>query len=141
MEKEFIPYGLALKMKQLGFDEVCLAWFNTKSNDSLSFCDLFGFVNEHTDEDFHINSKDLKVSAPTWQAAFAWFREEHNLIASVWQIGVGIENGLSSFEYMIDKLNNLGLSQYEENFPFTSYEEAEQTCLEKLIEILEQKQK
>ena len=29
MEKEFVPYELALRMKQLGFEEPCVAhWFN-----------------------------------------------------------------------------------------------------------------
>lgn len=30
MEKEFVPYEQALALKELGFDEPCLAWHNSK---------------------------------------------------------------------------------------------------------------
>ena len=30
MEKEFVPYELALRMKELGFDEPCFGYYNNK---------------------------------------------------------------------------------------------------------------
>jgi hypothetical protein len=126
MEKEFVPYELALKLKELGFDEECFSYYdlNNKPN-------FFG-------SDNLMDTHCVQVNRPTYSQAFRWFREEHYLISSIYQLSVNVKTGLSSFEYMIDKLNNLGLSQFIEDFPYNTYEEAEIACLENLIELVEQ---
>jgi hypothetical protein len=127
MEKEFVPYELALKLKELGFDEECFSYYdlNNKPN-------FFG-------SDNLMDTHCVQVNRPTYSQAFRWFREEHYLISSIYQLSVNVKTGLSSFEYMIDKLNNLGLSQFIEDFPYNTYEEAELACLENLIELVESK--
>jgi hypothetical protein len=127
MEKEFVPYELALKLKELGFDEECFSYYdlNNKPN-------FFG-------SDNLMDTHCVQVNRPTYSQAFRWFREEHYLISSIYQLSVNVKTGLSSFEYMIDKLNNLGLSQFIEDFPYNTYEEAEIACLENLIELVESK--
>lgn len=127
MEKEFVPYELALKIKELGFDEECFSYYdlNNKPN-------FFG-------SDNLMDTHCVQVNRPTYSQAFRFFREKHYLISSIYQLGVSIKTGLSSFEYMIDKLNNLGLSQFIEDFPYNTYEEAEIACLENLIELVESK--
>jgi hypothetical protein len=49
MEKEFVPYNLSLRMKQLGFDEPCLAWYqddtlrvDVNANQSIKFHEYLG---------------------------------------------------------------------------------------------------
>jgi hypothetical protein len=54
MTQEFVPYQLALELKQLGFDEPC---FGTAS-----------------DIDITLKS-DIKM--PLYQQAFRWFRDNH----------------------------------------------------------------
>ena len=127
MEKEFVPYELALKIKELGFDEECFSYYdlNNKPN-------FFG-------SDNLMDTHCVQVNRPTYSQAFRFFREKHYLISSIYQLGVSVKTGLSSFEYMIDKLNNLGLSQFIEDFPYNTYEEAEIACLENLIELVESK--
>jgi hypothetical protein len=135
MEKEFVPYELAVKLKELGFDEPCFRLYkNIKEykeriagGDLITNTNLLKFENSNY------------CASPTFSQAFRWFREEHYLISSIYQLSVNVKTGLSSFEYMIDKLNNLGLSQFIEDFPYNTYEEAELACLEKLIEIVESK--
>ena len=63
MQKEFIPYKLALKMKKLGFDEPCFAWFfkSEPSKVQMSYC--------HNSCDWLLGDN---CSAPTWQSAFDW---------------------------------------------------------------------
>ena len=62
MEKEFVPYELAVKLKKLGFDEECLSYYFNKQ---LSFGSktAYGEV----------------VEAPLYQQAFRWFREKYKL--------------------------------------------------------------
>jgi hypothetical protein len=64
MEKEFLPYDRALKLKQLGFDESC-----------------FGFY--YDDGELKIKEGNYSrlgyLNAPTFSQAFRWFREEYDL--------------------------------------------------------------
>ena len=72
MEKEFVTYEQALKLKELGFDEKCLAFYNGKFLDSTEY-DFDSCV-----------SKDIGycVAAPLKQQVFRWFRDVwgHNLL-------------------------------------------------------------
>lgn len=69
MEKEFIPYEQALDLKQLGFDEPCMAQWN----DSNGF-DGFGGNYRNS----YFNYPD-QIAAPLYQQAFRWFREKYGL--------------------------------------------------------------
>ncbi len=55
MDKEFVPYELALRMKKLGFDEPCFNASNILS--------------------YHQKS----IGIPIYQQAFRWFREKYGL--------------------------------------------------------------
>lgn len=139
MEKEFVPYELALRLKALGFNEKCYGYF-TRDKEFFYFDvdDLSSAYTKNMDNLVVNSVNGLECTAPLYQQAFRWFREKHNLIGKVWQFSVS-EDEKSSYEYMIDKLNNLGLGQYIQDFPFSSYEEAELACLKKLIEIVKEK--
>ena len=62
MEKEFVTYELAVKLKALGFDEECLSYYFNKQ---LSFGSK--------------TSYGEVVEAPLYQQAFRWFREKYKL--------------------------------------------------------------
>jgi hypothetical protein len=125
MEKEFVPYELALKIKQIGYkkegvDEDCFAFYDEEEY-------LFT-VREQDD----INEEWL--IAPTFSQAFRWFREEYDL-----RIWIESNHGVSKFEYVIATTNhNFIDKQFNDFSSYKTYEEAELECLEKLIEIVEQ---
>jgi hypothetical protein len=113
MEKEFIPYEIALKLKELGFDEPCLArylivtfWERVTGEIKLQMTDCA------------INEKYL-IKAPLYQQAFRWFREKHNLHCNIDPWGYCI------FDF-----------DHTEKTGFETYEEAELECLKKLIKII-----
>jgi hypothetical protein len=87
MKEQFLDYNTALKLKELGFDEKCIAFYNTKSETSLAFCELFGFINEKEKEDYHINSIEKNCSAPLYQQIIDWFREKYGL-----HIDIGLDD-------------------------------------------------
>jgi len=122
MNKEFIPYEQALELKEVGFDEPCLAFYNGKFLDS-------------TDYDFdNGTSKDigLCIVAPLYQQAFRWFREKYKLIFH-------IECDYNSFLGYIDGYIPIySLYPYSRDC-YKTYEEAELACLKKLIEIVKNK--
>jgi hypothetical protein len=131
MEKEFVTYELALKMKVLGFDEPCLAIYDnyTDENDK-----------DDSDRFFYIRTEgwpkelfDRVTPVPLFSQAFRWFRKNYRLSVLIHDclddyIGEIVEWTISE-----DKVIHEVPSRIE------TYEEAELACLEKLIEIVESK--
>lgn len=84
MKKQFVTYEIALKLKELGFDEGCLMYWSkyyspyfggTKSNETPILVDF--------EEKLYEQRKELPrkyYSAPLWQQVIDWLREEHNIL-------------------------------------------------------------
>ena len=132
MNREFVPYELAVKLKQLGFDEQCISHYTAYGK----FSNDYSAPRKYNSE-FELGSY---ISAPTLSQAFRWFREKHNLISIITTI--------PSFHTMYaSKYKSHTYYQFQ---PFKwvdgkylindTYEEAELACLDKLIKIVETKQ-
>jgi hypothetical protein len=133
MENEFIPYNLAVKLKDLGFNLPCYMYIYT--GDTGNNYDHYIGVKPIDSRDWNGKS-DLCVSRPTFSQAFRWFRDKYNLDSC---LKPEIISGKKSYDFYIWIDNNEDLE-----FGVTkisTYEEAELICLEKLIEIVEQKEK
>ena len=121
MNKDFTKYEQALALKELGFDEPCWAWWHIEDCDT-RFC----YSEQRSPI---INSRETEiVGLPTFSQAFRWFREKHGLCGYV-------EGMFPWCRYYINTIDD----RYEGHKEMT-YEEAEQTCLDKLIEIIKNKQ-
>jgi len=147
MEKEFVPYDRALKLKEIGFDiESDNLYFHSWGNVSESnkkYCTIGKLYNIWKDVDEtgcfypHVLScpnsgriQDHFILAPTFSQAFRWFREKHGLVFNL--VGSGPYYPSIALTYM-DGDSDIEL------YEFDTYEEAELACLDKLIEILENK--
>jgi hypothetical protein len=124
MEKEFIPYEQALKLKELGFDEPCFG-FHSK---------IHGLMMVKTSGSSSLYKDAGECLAPTYSQAFRWFRENYNLISSIDTIIYGCTLNEQEFHYKI--ITNTGVGSYGQ---FGTYEEAELECLKKLLEIVKEK--
>jgi hypothetical protein len=138
MEKEFVNYELSLRMKALGFDEPCFSYYELdgrlsdtpkESGDDIKYqgdCKFDNHQNTYLDE-------DESCSAPTWHQAFRWFESKgyRNYVASN-QFG-----GEVNYWFAITPPEELTYSDVEGR---STKEAAELACLDKLIEIVEQKQ-
>jgi hypothetical protein len=116
MENLFIPYELASELKELGFDETCLAYY----------------YNGEIEYRSHTNNimQRFRYAAPTFSQCFRWFREKYNL-----HIGI-----CHSVNGKFDCWTNDGqLLENGKYCDFNTYKEAELACLEKLIEIIKTK--
>jgi len=128
MEKEFVPYELSLELKQLGMD---LGWYN-----------YLNFYDSSTKE-FCFVMKD--VPAPLYQQAFRWFREKYGLCGHIKP--ENNEDDIIAWEYVILTIVDdfAGVANASEvcfttrKSNYTTYEEAELACLQKLIEIVKTK--
>lgn len=132
MKKEFVPYEQALTLKELGFDEPCIArWIVTDIRDG-------GEVKLEiwNDEDTEYEVKS-STKAPLFQQAFTWFREKYNIE----------HNNRPAKKFDNDKSREISVfidGVFISNLRFTgeyTHEEAELECLKKLIEIVKNENK
>ncbi len=126
MNKEFIPYEQALDLKELGFDEPCFKKY-------IAGCLWSNPTTHETYQKIHPNSSDSL--APLYQQVFRWFREKYDLyyLIKVFKD----DDGELIFDYVI--LEDSSDTESYDDEPYTTYEEAELSCLIKLIEIVKKK--
>ena len=149
MEKEFVPYELAVKLKELGFDEPCFNFY------------MGGFKELGKIKYVYPNNvAETNVLAPTFSQAFRWFRENYNLVHEIsWsKYKGGLNFDYDVFSLVLPTDDELGdeddiasdksMETYDSlidkdfrHKESDTYEEAELACLTKLIEIVEQKKK
>lgn len=117
MKELFVPYDLSIKLRELGFDELCFkTWL--KANELR-----------------HAESKNSGLnkylcSAPTWNQAFDWVEKEYRLYAMIYP--------RYGYNYMISSLDDGGNCSENSHHGegFKSGREARQKCIEKLLELV-----
>ena len=124
MNKEFIPYEQASELKELGFDEPCMAFYELNNREVM----VVG-VNQRYNDPSLLTITDF--CAPLYQQAFRWFREKFESTIHIYQYQ-------DTQRWDFDVYDN---TPEEEDFGNPSYdtnEETELACLKKLIEIAKQ---
>jgi hypothetical protein len=125
MEEEFISYEQALALKELGYDDKTIGFYNpTYSKEEVLFGEFIEFVNRNNDLDL--------VSAPLKQQVFRWFREKHNWIGGIRQLSQS-GNGMIIGEFRKDEDNNFMMFA-------ETYDKCENNCINELIEIAKQQE-
>ena len=116
MKNQFISYEMSVKLKELGFNEKC-----------------FDVYSDVKSVGMFRNSPRDRTPKILWQQAFDFFREKHDLYCAITSSTMMID-----WTYYIFKSAN---SKPLENpiLEGWTYEEARLACLEKLIEIVENK--
>jgi hypothetical protein len=121
MNKEFVPFEQALKLKELGFDVFFKDCYYDKKGE-LSYLM------------YHENFANIKTHcpAPLYQQAFRWFRDKY-LLDSIIQPTYS-----TKYQYRVIKTKVQVYGDYMGK-EFSSFEEAELECLKKLIELVKSK--
>ena len=123
LKKQFIPYELALELKELGFDEECFRHY-TEDNKML------------------LGSANTKyyTLAPLYQQVFDFFRNKYNIHTSFKPVfGEKNYNKYKCNIYVNERIVQVMKYEFPDNPYFDSYEEARLECLKKLIEIVNKK--
>ncbi len=135
MNKEFVTYEQALALKELGFDEPCIGWYNPQVNYKKVTTDKYWA--------FHLTGEwENFKPAPLYQQAFRWMREKYNLRGFI-----GFRPNVKQFDCHIYDMSLSGkeyvqqrtMEEYNKDPKVGTYEEAESACLDKLIEIVKNK--
>jgi hypothetical protein len=143
---DFVPYELALELKQLGFDEPCLGHYQDRDETTLHGAvatskNVYFSIGE-TNKGFIVRNSPISncVLAPTYSQAFRWFRDKHQLIHHMYWVYKKMYDGVDWIFHIkgINMINNNVVPHDETRFE--TYEEAELECLKKLIEIVNDKQ-
>ena len=147
MNKEFIPYEQALELKELGFDEHCLIYYQS------------GKISQVYKEYLSVKTlSDDCVLAPLYQQAFKWLRNQYITKRSInerdyikgnfFMLPLIFPNG---YEIKLLKQSTSYTIVGGREIPFyaepeavykettESYESAELACLKKLIEVVKNK--
>jgi len=117
MKTEFVSYNQAIQLRLLGIDEICFTHYWGEQ-----------FLNENIGG-WMKNSNTQYIMAPLKQQVFRWFREKHNLVSWVY-----IGNVDRYFYTIIEKGRFV-----VDHKVYPTYEEAEDVCIDKLIEIIKEK--
>ena len=119
MEREFVPYDLALELKELDFDEPCFAIYGKSE----------GYLFKiHTDKFDTVDELHF-IKAPTFSQAFRFFREKYGLHYIICK-------NIQMDGYGYREVVLIPYMEENENTIFKTYEEAELACLVKLIDIV-----
>jgi hypothetical protein len=113
---EFVPYELALELKQLGFDEPCFGVYFNPTQELL----IGKKVNEYT--------KDVRTPASTYSQAFRWFRDNGKVAEIFSQL---LPSNKYKWGFKIQGIEGV-------TDGFFTYEEAELACLRHLIKTVKE---
>ena len=119
ISKNFISYDLALKLKELGFNEECFGVYYNK------------------DGDVRIYDGKEKGDAPLWQQAFKFIRDKYNL-TTTFHYRKKSDNTYVSIYEITKKEDFEELTHFSKVFYIDEYE-LQTKALKKLIEIIENK--
>lgn len=100
MKHLFVPYELALILKEKGFDEPCLGRYRDKK------FQLYSVIKEHCYNSDPISNKD--ISAPLYQQVIDWFYNKHRIFveADGYIIDSGEYDGCYGFKATIRVAEN-----------------------------------
>ena len=141
MNKEFITHNQALALKELGFDEPCLAYYQKSAvigDDTILPIQIRNKASNFNDNEYSKMGVPF-CSAPLYQQAFRWFREKYNIQGYIYSSTVrGNAEKTKQFTGYIWNINGIDmpfLSTDARDELHDTYEQAEHACLDKLIEI------
>ena len=131
MEKEFIPYSLALIMNELGFKEQCFK-YGCKITKTRFYVDynVPSAGNGRTPLN-KIDSSDIRI--PIYRQAFKWFAKEHGLYSSIVPKKSWPDDFVSGLEWYVSICGGNGKEIGPDGT--YSYKEAELACLNQLIKL------
>lgn len=137
LEKELVPTELALELREIGFDEFCMFYyehnkpaprFGLESRD-IKNKSHFRIMRINAHKILQLKSSKIDIAAPSYEQIFSWFRKK-GLFHSITLVKDFFEDSIF-FESEIRNSNTDIITMFISN----TYEEAKMELLKRLIEI------
>lgn len=129
MENLFVPFELALKLKEKGFNEPCPFLYGKKSK-------MIVYEPSNPTGEFYFYNNS-QILAPLWQQVIDWIREEKKIYLSIRQYPMvwDYTGKISmSFDFNIYNLKNNTSTGYSKEYKF--YYSALQSGIEKALDLI-----
>lgn len=127
MQEHFLTCEQSLAVKELGFDEPCLDRYDPRFEKLSS--DIETWTQEHYPE-------TLMIPAPLKSQFFKWVRDKYDIDREIY---INHEMGVKFYHYLILQLNECIIEWKSKNLiRFDTYEQAEEACIDKIIELLKE---
>jgi hypothetical protein len=79
MKEQFCTYKIALALKELGFDEPCILYYNTKNKKfDMDYCDNLYVLN-----DMLPSNAQMLIAAPLWQQAWSFLNDKYGIFITI----------------------------------------------------------
>ena len=132
MKKQFTTYEIAKLLKELGFNEPCIAHYISKE----------GWQLDLTEGSFYFKDKPSKsvdtysILAPLWQQVIDWFREKHRISISLipWDYNTWWYQ-IETFDTVTNELNSV-IAETKKIINGMSYYDNREQAILKAIEII-----
>lgn len=135
MKDQFIPYEQALELKELGFDEEIIGYYDELKDLHIG-CSVHKFYSDK-DNFGNLTYRPDTYAAPLWQQVFDWFRVNYALMGQITDIEV-LAGNVKSYRWSygvfeVDRDECIGKD--ESLLGYLTYSEAKLECLKELIKI------
>lgn len=133
-EKDIVSFDQALELCSIGFNKSTFCHYTIETR---QLC-----LSSLDEEGLYMPDKD--IAAPTKSQVFRWFRENYNLRGFI-----GFRPNVKKFDYHIYDMSLSGeeyvkqrtMEEFNKDPLVGTYEEAENACIDKLIELAKQQDK
>ena len=121
MSEVFVPFELAVKLKEKGFNEPCYGYYHRDGgNDSFELCG-------NGDRDFLNSKNQYRVAAPTISQVLKWLREKKKL-----HLEISFWSTTGTWSCKVVKITNLPDGDWDVH-RCESYEDAAIKAIEHLV--------
>ena len=131
MKELFCSYEQSLALKELGFDEPCLGFYERNKELIIQQCEVTDF-----------STASLQCIAPTKSQIFKWFRDKHDFSHQISKTRGGQYMPYVNGDTLLDvatehKVGKILIDDKGYKWMYDTYEEAEDACIDKLIELIQ----
>jgi hypothetical protein len=126
MKEQFVPYELALKLKEKDFDKPCMYPFDKYFYMDTSYVEFIDWNEKY-------KNIDGFCSAPLWQQCLEWLEREHWV--DFWAVPILTSNPKQYECFIMYRGKEISCEILDIRF-FNSYNEARQTAIEKILTLI-----
>lgn len=126
LKELFVPYELAVKLKEKGFNEDCFGYYSG-DNPYGELVDKLNIIKCKQLES--VDDLAGRCLAPTYQQAHNWLMINRKLF-------IEISNGIMGYNWHINRVDVNGSLSYNKNLPFSEYYDCYNKAINEALKLI-----